>query len=175
MRPKRSFSPELEASEARFLLSGVAHANLALKVDDVARGEIYYIAGKVFDSTTIYSIVVTNDTGHRLILTASAAGRSTLGGDLSKGGTVAARGKFLLFSDDSNAAFTIGLTSAQDSKLSSKFAFAADEAKQTSKDLGYKFPALDHFANNANANHSAPFSVQIQGTGADKVLTVVSG
>jgi hypothetical protein len=44
----------------------------------------------------------------------------------------------------------------------------ADEGKQTSMGMGYKFPALEHFANNTNANHSNPFVVEIQGTGKDR-------
>jgi hypothetical protein len=173
MRSKRSFSPVLEASEARFLLSGMvaAHATPAV-AEDVGRGELLYLTGIVKDSTPIYSIVITNDTGHLLDVTVSAKGHDRdLSGNLSKGGTVAARGKFLLFSNDANFTFTIGLKSKQESKLSSRFSFAADEAKQST---GYKFPALQNFA--ANASNSAPFSVKIEESSSGvRSLKVVPG
>jgi hypothetical protein len=177
MRVKRTFRPGLEASEPRFLLSAgvVAHATPSAKAADIARGEAYYLTVSLKPTTPIYSLVITNNTGHPLRMTISAQGRTLLQGNFAKGGTVATRGRILLFTNDVNGAFTLGMTSTKEPSLTGSFAFHADEGKQTTMALGYKFPALEHFANNTNADHSNPFVVEIQGTGKDKVLNVVAG
>ncbi len=142
---------------------------------DIPRGEAYYLTQTLKPDTPIYSLVMKNTTGVALRVTVSSSTSRLLAGNLSKGGTVPARGEMLLFTNDPKGNFTLGLATIQIPSLSGSFAFHADEGKETTIKAGYKFPALDHWKNNTSAAHSNPFSVVIEGTSPDRMLNVVSG
>jgi hypothetical protein len=180
MRAKPSFRPQLEQSEPRRLLSagGLVHADVerSLATVDVARGDAYYLTQTLRPTTPIFSLVLTNDTGHALRVTVSATtGGSSLAGNLARGGIVTSRGQILLFTNDAAGTFTLRMTSDQTSSLTGRFAFSADEGMETSIAKGYKFPVHDHWRANTSTDHSNPFKVVVQGTGPDRVLKVVAG
>jgi hypothetical protein len=180
MRSQLSFRPELEQSEPRLLLSagGFAHAdvNRSLATVDVARGDAYYLTQALRPTTPFFSLVVTNDTGHALRVTVSATtGGSSLAGNLARGGIVASRGQILLFTNDAAGTFTLRMTSDQTPSLTGRFAFSADEGRETTMAKGYMFPVHDHWKVNTSTDHSNPFKVVVQGTGPDRVLKVVAG
>jgi hypothetical protein len=168
-RPKSSFRPEVERSESRFLLSagGLAHTDVA-KPAVVKDWYAYYINGRIDHppTTTIYSLLVTNDTGDNLSVSLDA--NKTLVRNFRNNESLPSGDDILLFTDDAAGKFTLDMTGAG---ARGKFAFKATKGNKTSISGGYVFsPTPNWYATDSGLSNQ--FKVQITGTGVDKRVTI---
>lgn len=171
-RPKFSFRPEVERSEPRFLLSagGFAHADASRSATPAVVKDwyAYYINGRIDrpPTTTIYSILVTNDTGDNLRVTLDA--NKTLVRNFKNGESLPSGDDILLFTDDKAGKFALDLTTTS---LRGSYSFKATKGNQTSIAGGYVFsPTIDWYSTDSDLSNQ--FKVQVSGTGRDKRLVV---
>ncbi len=172
-RRRVGFVPVVERSESRLLLSsggmegaGMEHfgANVAVK-DWYA----YYLQKAVKPTTPIYSIVVLNSTGDSLRESVTAS--STLVGNFKDGGTIASGEEVLLFTDHVDGKFHLKMNAVYPSTLQANYSFKATKGSKTSVAAGYLFaPAAGWYSTDTALSNT--YTVEIEGTGADKKLVI---
>jgi hypothetical protein len=160
-------------------VAGHAHADVshiapAAAIDDGYAD--YIIKPGLERNTPIYALVVTNDTKLELhvIATSSTTGTAKLEGNLVRGGEVADGGQFILFTNDIDGSFRVTFTSVATPSLTKPHLFRAEAGNSTSIKDGFKFfPEKGWFR--ADKALAKPFTVVVEGKGANRTLVVQAG
>ncbi len=176
-RRKLSFRPQVEKSESRFLLSaaGLAHADASRSSPIAAEIKdrfAYSLAGVVRDTTPIYSLYVTNDTGDNLTVTLSTPEARKTQRNFTDGASLTSNEDILMFTDKiSEWKFNVGLRVAG-KDIKGSFSFKPKNGMQTTVKQGFQFaPTPGWFDNDLGL--SMQYKVQIEGTCADKKLVLM--
>ena len=176
-RRRPTFRPQVEHSEPRFLLSagGLAHADASPSLATAAAIKdrfAYSLAGVVKDTTPIYSLYVTNDTGDDLTVTLSTPDARKTHRNFTDGESVTSSEDILMFTDKiSDWKFSVGLRVAG-KDIKGSFSFKPKNGMQTTVKEGFQFaPTPGWFDNDLDL--SMQYKVQIEGTRADKKLVLM--
>jgi hypothetical protein len=181
VRPKCSFRPQVERSEARFLLSagGLVHADAVrshaadVEVKDryaynIPRGQ------PIVQNTPIFSSYVTNDTGDKLTITLTTptpGDKSKTNTNVVNGSSFTSNEDILLFTNRKNDwKFSLELR-VPGKDIKGSFALKPENGKTTTVNAGFKFAPEEGWFN-ADLALSMQYKVQIEGTGTDKRLVL---
>jgi hypothetical protein len=176
-RPSLSFRPQVEQSESRFLLSAglLAHADASSSLATAAVIKdryAYHLAGFVKDTTPIYSLYLTNDTGDNLTLSLTTTDEQKTVRNFKGDENFASNEDILMCTDQANDwKFNIQLR-VPGKGITGSFAFKPKNGMRTTMKAGFIFPPASGWFD-ADSDLSMQYKVQIVGTGAEKKLALM--